>query len=112
MRTIKTIVLGLLAAALVVVGIANMGAVDLYLLPPDLAGDGYGLKGIPLAIVILVAGFAGAVIGLVLEWLRAHGQRAQSAARRRELAALQGEIDQLRAQLAEKAEPLPHRPAA
>lgn len=112
MRTIKTVLLGLLAVCLVLVGVANMAAVDLYLLPPALAGEGFSLKGVPLAIVILAAGFAGAVIGLILEWFREHKQRAQASEKRREIAELRQEVTQLRARLAEKGEGLSRRPAA
>ena len=109
---IKTIVLGLLAVALVVVGVANLAPVDVFLLPPAVGGEGYSLKDIPLAAVILASGFTGTVIGLVLEWLREHRQRAQSSARRREVAALQDEVARLKEQLAERADALPRLPAA
>ena len=44
MRTIKLIVLGLLAMILIALGVANMAAVDLYLLPAALFGDGFSIN--------------------------------------------------------------------
>ena len=52
MQSIKLIVLGLLAAILIALGVANMAAVDLYLLPAKLFGDTFSIKEIPLAVVI------------------------------------------------------------
>lgn len=112
MRTIKIIFLGILAAALVLVGVSNMTPVDIYLLPPALTGDAYGVKGVPLALVIIVAGFAGVVFGLVAEWVRERKQRVLADDKRRELAELRQELAQLRARSAEVADILPRRPAA
>ena len=112
MRTIKTIVLGLLAAAMILVGVANMAPVDLNLLPPALAGEGFSLKGVPLAAVVLAALLAGAVFGQLLEWVRERKQRVTADQKRREVAELRQEIAHLRARLAQKGEDLPQRPAA
>ena len=62
--------LGLLAAVLIALGVANMAAVDLYLLPAALFGDSFSVKGLPLAVVILAAVLMGILAGLVLEFLR------------------------------------------
>ncbi len=75
MRTVKLIVLGLLAVMLIALGVANMAAVDLYLLPAALFGDGFSVKGLPLAVVILAAVLMGILAGLVIEFLREHKQR-------------------------------------
>jgi putative membrane protein len=113
MRTIKTILLGLVGLAIILVGIANMAPVDLYLLPAGLAGDAFSVKGIPLAVVILVACFFGAVFGLVAEWFRQHKHRARASEAARAAADLEAENARLRARLTEKGEEdLPRRPAA
>ena len=48
MRTIRLAVLGLLAAILISLGVANMVPVDLYLLPAALFGDGFSIKGLQI----------------------------------------------------------------
>lgn len=112
MRTIKLIVLGLLAAVLIALGVANMGAVDLYLLPVSLAGDRFGLKGIPLAAVILAAVLLGIVVGQVLEWVRERKHRVVADQKRREIVQLRQEVTKLRAKLGDAARHLPRIPTA
>ena len=110
MRTIKLIVLGVLAAALIVLGVANMAPVDLYLLPPALFGERYGLTGIPLAVVLLAAVLAGIVIGQIIEFLRERKHRRLAEEKRREIIELRREIARLRGQLGERADELPRLP--
>jgi len=112
MRTIKLIVLGLLALILIALGVANMAAVDLYLLPVTLFGDGFGIKGIPLAVVILAAVLLGVLVGLVIEFLREGRQRRMAEEKRREVAELRQENTRLRAKLREHVDELPRIPAA
>jgi uncharacterized integral membrane protein len=111
MRTIRLIVLGLLAAALIVLGVANMAAVDLYLLPVPLFGDEFSIKGIPLAVVILAAVLTGILAGLVIEYLREHKQRRVAEEKRREIVRLRQEVTRLRAKLGDREEELPRIPA-
>lgn len=110
MRTIKLIVLGLLAAVLIVLGVANMAAVDLHLLPPALFGQRYGVSGIPLAAVLLAAVLAGVVVGQILEFFRERKHRRQAEEKRREIIELRREIARLRAQLGDRADELPRLP--
>jgi len=112
MRAIKMIVLGLLAVLLIALGVANMAAVDLYLLPAGLTGDEFGVKGIPLAAVILMAVFLGIVIGLFMEFIRERKHRVVADDKRREIVMLRQEIARLRARLGDKGDDLPRIPAA
>jgi uncharacterized integral membrane protein len=112
MRTIKMIVLGLLAVVLVLLGVANMAAVDLYLLPPALAGERFSLKSVPLAAAVLAAVLVGIIVGQVLEWFRERGQRRVAEEKRREIAQLRQEVSHLRQQLGDRADDLPRLPAA
>ena len=112
MQTIKLIVLGLLAAILMALGVANMAAVDLYLLPAKLFGDTFSIKEIPLAVVILGAVLLGILVGLVIEFLREHKQRRVAGEKRREIAQLRQEVTQLRAKLGDQGNDLPRIPFA
>ncbi len=112
MRTVKLIVLGLLAAILIALGVANMAAVDLYLLPATLIGDGFSIKGVPLVLVILVAVLMGVLAGLMIEFLREHKQRRVADEKRREIVRLRQEITRLRAKLGDREDELPRIPAA
>ncbi len=112
MRTVKLIVLGLLAAILIALGVANMAAVDLYLLPAALFGDSFSVKGLPLAVVILAAVLMGILAGLVIEFLREHKQRRVAEEKRREIVRLRQEVTRLRAGLGDRGNDLPRIPAA
>ena len=112
MRTVKLIVLGLLAVILIALGVANMAAVDLYLLPATLFGDGFSIKGLPLAVVILAAVLMGILAGLVIEFLREHKQRTVAGEKRREIVRLRQEVTRLRAKLGDREDELPRIPAA
>lgn len=110
MRTIKMIVLGLLAAALIILGVANMAPVNLHLLPPALFGDAWGVSGIPLAVVILAAVLAGIVIGQILEFFRERKYRRVAEEKRREIVELRREIARLKSELGSRADELPRIP--
>jgi len=112
MRTVRLIVLGMLAVILIALGVANMAAVDLYLLPAALFGDQFSIKGIPLAVVILAAVLMGILIGLVIEYLREHKQRRVAEEKRREIVRLRQEITRLRAKLGDHDDGMPQIPAA
>lgn len=111
MRTIKTVVLGLLAAALILLGVANMTPVDLYLLPRAIFGEGWGITGIPLAVVILAAVLLGIVIGQLVEFIRERKHRRVADEKRREIVELRREVARLRSKLGDRAEELPRIPA-
>jgi putative membrane protein len=112
MQTVKLIVLGLLAAILIALGVANMAAVDLYLLPAKLFGDTFSIKGIPLAVVILAAVLLGILVGLVIEYLREHKQRRVAEEKRREIVQLRLEVTRLRARMGDQGNDLPRIPGA
>ncbi len=112
MRTVKLIVLGLLAAILIVLGVANMAAVDLHLLPEALFGDSFSIKGLPLAVVILAAVLTGILAGLVIEFLREHEQRRLAEEKRREIVKLRQEVTRLRTKLGDREDDLPRIPAS
>ena len=111
MRTIRLAVLGLLAAILISLGVANMVPVDLYLLPAALFGDGFSIKGLPLAVVIMAAVLMGILVGLVIEFLREHRQRKVAEEKRREIVQLRQEIARMRAKLGDRDDELPRIPA-
>jgi lipopolysaccharide assembly protein A len=110
MRTIKLIVLGLLAAVLIALGVANMAVVDLYLLPAKLFGESYSIKGIPLAAVIMAAVLMGILAGLLIEYLREHKHRQGAGQNRREIARLRNQIIQLKSKLDDDEDDLPRIP--
>ncbi len=112
MRTVKLIVLGLLAVILITLGVANMAAVELYLLPAALFGDSFSIKGLPLAVVILAAVLMGILAGLVIEFMREHKQRNVAAEKRREIVRLRQEVTRLRTKLGDREDELPRIPAA
>ena len=115
MRTIKMVFLALIAAGLILLGVANMASVDLYLVPVALfganIGDTYSIKDIPLAVVILAAVMLGIVVGLIIEWLREYKHRRTADQKRREIVALRQEVQRLRSQLGDQADDLPRIPA-
>lgn len=111
MRRIRYALLGIIAAALVLVGIANMTPVDLRLLPAFLAGDRWVVSGIPLAIVILGAVGVGIIVGQIIEYVRERRHRRQMERRREEIAELRREVERLRAELGSRGEDLPRIPA-
>ena len=102
MRTVKLIVLGLLAVILIILGVANMAAVDLHLLPEAVFGEGFSIKGLPLAVVILAAVLTGILAGLVIEFLREHEQRRVAEEKRREIVKLRQEVTRLRTKLGDR----------
>ena len=112
MRTVKLIVLGLLAVILITLGVANMAAVELYLLPAALFGDSFSIKGLPLAVVILAAVLMGILAGLVIEFMREHKQRRVAEEKRREIVRLRQEVTRLRTKLGDREDELPRIPAA
>ena len=112
MRTIKVILFGLLAMALVLLGVANMAAVDLHLLPPALAGERFSVTGVPLAAVVLGSILVGIVVGQVLEWFRERKHRVLAEEKRREIAELRQENTQLRRKQGDAADSLPRLPTA
>jgi putative membrane protein len=84
MRALRQAVIALVALALVVVAIANRGAVQIRLLPDDLAlVAGWNVAAdVPVFAVFFAGIVAGVVIGFVWEWLREHKHRVAARAAR------------------------------
>jgi len=115
MQTIKMAILGLIAVALILLGVANMAAVDLHLVPVALfgpLGEQYSIRGIPLSVVILAAVLLGIIVGLVIEWLREYKHRRTAEDKRREIVALRQEISRLRSKLGSEGDDLPRIPVS
>ena len=97
MRYIRYAFLGALAVVLISVAMANRGAVELRLLPDELAtplGLAWSIE-LPLFVVIFAAIVAGLLIGFVWEWLREHKHRAQAARKEGEVRQLKREMSKL-----------------
>jgi uncharacterized integral membrane protein len=97
-RAIKAIILTIIAAALVLLAVANRQTVDLRLVPADL---GLGIEqeftiSLPLYAVVLIALALGLCIGLVLEMARERKYHRAAAEKRRELGELRAELEQRR----------------
>lgn len=98
MRGLRYALIGLLAIVLLVVALANRGAVTLRLLPEEAGqflGLGWSLQ-LPLFLVILAAVLLGLLLGYVFEWGRAARHRRSARRQQKEAAALKTEMTDLR----------------
>ena len=102
LRLIKWAVLAVICIALVILGVANMEPVDLRLLPSGILAEDIALRGVPLAVVILLALLTGVVIGELFEWVREHKHRRRAVLEHREVERLQSEVASLKRRLGEK----------
>lgn len=96
MKTLRYAVLAILLAAAILVAFANRAPVTLALWPDWISafvGFGMGVT-LPLFVVISGAVGLGLVFGLIWEWLRERGYRAEAAALRREVERLRGQLPQ------------------
>lgn len=100
MRTIKLILLALIAVGLIIVGFANREIVTLTLLPAELAiFTGYERSvSLPLYGVVLAGVAIGLLLGFVWEWLREGKHRDAAVQGRREAAILASENKKLKAE--------------
>lgn len=99
MRYLKYLFLGVLAAVLLTVSLANRGMVTLRLLPEELgsfAGINWAVD-LPLFLVVLIGVAAGLLVGFVWEWLREHKHRTAAAEAQRKAARFEREVAQIRA---------------
>ncbi|MEM9044005.1 MAG: LapA family protein [Pseudomonadota bacterium] len=110
MGFLKSVVLLLIAVALIVLGMGNMAPVDLHLVPEKVAGSELALKQIPLALVIAAAFLAGLVVGEILEWARETKHRRAANDRGREVNQLRTELNKVKEQVADPDDDLPKIP--
>ena len=99
MRTIRMLLVLVIALALMLVMAANMAPVDLHLVPSVVGIDGLSISNVPLAIVIVLSVIVGLILGFLLEFLREAKFRGMLAEKRAEIGRLRGE----NAKLAQKA---------
>jgi uncharacterized integral membrane protein len=98
MRYVRYASIAIFAVALILIALANRAMVSVKILPDELAGmaalnPSYE---VPLFVVIFGGIFAGFIIGLIWEWIREHGERAEAARKARELSALRAEVRRLK----------------
>ena len=98
MRTIKYLILALIALCLVSIGFANRGHVTLTLLPSEFeAFTRFNAHiTLPLYAVVFGAIAAGLLLGFFWEWAREHKHRSEAVSQRREKALLAGEVKKLK----------------
>lgn len=97
-RTLRYILLAVLAIFLLTVALANRAPVVLNALPPDMAafsGMGMSLQ-LPLYVVIFAAILLGVLIGFVWEWFREHKHRAAASVKSRQVTKLERELAVMR----------------
>ena len=100
MRYIRYVLLGSIVAALVVVAMANRGAVTLTVLPEplaNLANWNFSIQ-LPLFIVVLGGVAVGLLLGYLLEWIRESKHRSEASKRERQVKQLNREVTQLKAE--------------
>ena len=93
MRYIRYASIAVFALALILIALGNRNMVKVKVLPDELSGlaalnPSYEL---PLFVVIFGGILLGLIIGLIWEWIREHGERAEAARKARELSALRAE---------------------
>lgn len=97
-RTLRYVLLALLAIVLLTVALANRNLVTLRALPDDLAafaGLGWQIE-VPMFAVIFASIVAGVLIGFVWEWFREHKYRAEATSKTREVSKLERELAVMR----------------
>lgn len=102
MRYIKYLFLAALAVSFVTLALANAAPVMVHLLPEPLArltGFSWSME-LPLFVVIFGGILFGLLIGFFWEWLREHKHRAEVTQRRREVRALESELQKVKDQKA------------
>ncbi|HKL04332.1 MAG TPA: lipopolysaccharide assembly protein LapA domain-containing protein [Roseovarius sp.] len=98
MRYIRYASIAIFALALILIALGNRNMVKVKVLPDELSGlaalnPSYEL---PLFVVIFGGILLGLIIGLIWEWIREHGERAEAARKARELSALRAEVRRLK----------------
>ena len=103
MRYLRHLVLGIIAISLIVVALANRGAVSLTLLP-DALGTlvGFNLQlQVPLFVVIFLGVTMGLLIGFIWEWLREMKHRSAARSEHMQVVRLEREVSKLKATTAD-----------
>ena len=98
MKTLRYAFWGLVALCLIIVGLANRGAVTVRAMPESIANL-LGLMpdvSLPLFIVLFIGFGAGLMVGFVWEWLREHKFRAEARAKGREVVQLKQQLSTIR----------------
>lgn len=98
MKYIRYTFWGIIAIALIIVGMANRGIVTLRAMPEALANP-LGISPdiqMPLFMAIFIGVAIGLLIGFFWEWVREHRMRADARAKAREVDALKREVDHLK----------------
>ena len=105
MRTIRTVLLAILAIVLVTVALANRDPVTLRVLPDAMAGfAGFSWQvTLPLFVVLLFFVLVGLLVGFVWEWAREHKHRAAYRREHAEKKKLEREVSRQRTARAEAA---------
>ncbi|MCB1407787.1 MAG: LapA family protein [Rhodobacteraceae bacterium] len=106
MKYIRYAFLAVVLLLCVMLALANRAPVSLALWPDTMTaflGFGYSVS-LPLFVIVGAAVGLGLVLGLIWEWLREHGQRAETAHLRREVQQLRsgGAVQPAPAQTASK----------
>ena len=110
MGFLKSVLLMIIGAGLVVLGLGNMAPVDLHLVPEKVAGSELALKQVPLAAVILASVLLGLVIGQLMEWMRETKYRRNANDRGREVNKLKTELSKVKEKVADPDDDLPKIP--
>lgn len=100
MKYIRYTFWGVVAIALIIVGMANRGIVTLRAMPEAMAGP-LGMSPdieLPLFMAIFIGVAIGLLIGFLWEWVREHHVRADARAKSREVDALKREVDTLKSE--------------
>ncbi len=96
MRYFKYIIMAAFMAALVLLALANRGAVTIAALPEGLPFAEVLKLEVPLFAAVFAAIGLGLLLGYFLEYFREHKYRRQAAVKNREAAALAAEVAQLK----------------
>lgn len=98
MRAIRLFFIALLAVVLILVAAANRAALTVNLVPESLAsltGGQWSLT-MPGFLALFLAMVFGLIVGLIWEWLREAGIRAEAKAKGQQLARLEREMGDMR----------------
>ncbi len=98
MRYIRYLCIATFAVALVAIALANRNVVEIRLLPEEVASMFALAPRVELPLFLIIYGgiLVGLLVGLIWEWLREYGQRAEAARTAREMRRMEREIQRLK----------------